>query len=155
MSTLKTNAIQTVAGKPILNSTGSILQVVSATSNTSSTTTSTTHTASTLFADITPSSTSSKILIMLHTWSNVSGTNVHNWITIYRNDSINLASTGNMTNLYAASGTESPQSLIWLDSPASTSSTRYRLYFRSQSAGIAVGVGGGRDMSMVLMEVSG
>jgi len=28
MSTLKTNAIQTVAGKPILNSTGSILQVV-------------------------------------------------------------------------------------------------------------------------------
>jgi hypothetical protein len=28
MSTIKTNAIQTVAGKPILNSTGSILQVV-------------------------------------------------------------------------------------------------------------------------------
>ena len=28
MSTIKTNAIQTVAGKPILNSTGSIIQTV-------------------------------------------------------------------------------------------------------------------------------
>ena len=32
MSTLKTNAITTVAGKPILNSTGSIIQVQYATS---------------------------------------------------------------------------------------------------------------------------
>jgi hypothetical protein len=34
MSTIKTNAIQTVAGKPILNSTGSILQVAYADSTT-------------------------------------------------------------------------------------------------------------------------
>jgi hypothetical protein len=40
MSTIKTNAIQTVAGKPILNSTGSILQVVQTVDNVVSTTTS-------------------------------------------------------------------------------------------------------------------
>jgi len=69
MSTLKTNAIQTTAGKPILNSTGSILQVVqtvfkttfSVTSNLAGWTAITDFTAS-----ITPSSASSKILVNMY-----------------------------------------------------------------------------------------
>ena len=65
MSTIKTNAIQTVAGKPILNSTGSILQVVSTPFTTTFATSSTTPVEVTGFnATIVPSSTSSKILVM-------------------------------------------------------------------------------------------
>jgi hypothetical protein len=67
MSTLRTNAIQTVAGKPIVNSTGSILQVI--------------HTEMTaaiqigcptpvdilgLNATITPSSNTNKVLVFVH-----------------------------------------------------------------------------------------
>jgi hypothetical protein len=154
MSTLRTNAIQTTAGKPILNSTGGILQVVTGTSTTDVITTSNTFVASSLFADITPSSSTSRILIMLHSWTRTPGVaNIHNWTTIFRNDSVNLA--GNMSNIYtAASYLESPQSLIWLDSPATTASTRYRLYFRSQVAGNDVAAGGGRTQSIVLMEVA-
>ena len=44
MSTIKTNAITTVAGKPILNSTGSILQVVTTNKTDVFTTTSATMT---------------------------------------------------------------------------------------------------------------
>ena len=67
MSTLKTNAIQTVAGKPILNSTGSILQVV----QTSKIDTSAVAVSANTYNEfdsgfrvsITPSSSSNKILI--------------------------------------------------------------------------------------------
>ncbi len=70
MSILKTNVIQTVAGKPILNSTGSVLQVVHTTLTTSFTGTSVqTGTGyyidvTGLSASITPSSTSNRILIL-------------------------------------------------------------------------------------------
>lgn len=70
MSTLKTNAITTVAGKPILNSTGSVLQVIHTQLTTSFSGTST-QTGSGYYIDvtglsasITPSSASSKILIL-------------------------------------------------------------------------------------------
>jgi len=62
MSTIKTNAIQTVAGKPILNSTGSILQVVSTQYTSTFTTTSATY-QDVYSVSITPSSTNSKIFI--------------------------------------------------------------------------------------------
>jgi len=65
MSTIKTNAIQTVAGKPILNSTGSILQVVQTVKTDTFSMTAATFTDVTgLSVTITPSSASSKILIM-------------------------------------------------------------------------------------------
>ena len=67
MSTLKTNAITTVAGKPILNSTGSILQVVHTEYLTATALGCGALTdVSGFSAAITPSSTSSKILVMVH-----------------------------------------------------------------------------------------
>ena len=69
MSTLKTNAIQTIAGKPILNSTGSVLQIVNANTNGTSgeiTTTSASYVSSSLGITITPISASSKLLVQ---WS--------------------------------------------------------------------------------------
>jgi hypothetical protein len=66
MSTLRANAIQTVAGKPILNSTGSVIQVV--VSNTTGvggeiTTTSGSLVTTGLSVTITPTSSSSKLLV--------------------------------------------------------------------------------------------
>ena len=64
-SLLKVNEIQTVAGKPILNSTGSILQVKSVTKTDATSTSSQTFgDVSGLSISITPSSTSSKILVI-------------------------------------------------------------------------------------------
>jgi len=81
MSILKTNTIQTVAGKSILNSTGSILQVVHTTLTTSFTGTSTqTGTGfyidvTGLSASITPSSTSNRILILTNMYVGATATN--------------------------------------------------------------------------------
>jgi hypothetical protein len=65
MSTLKTNAIQSIAGKPILNSTGSIIQVQYSTSGfVNQSIASATPVALTgLSVNITPTSTSSAIII--------------------------------------------------------------------------------------------
>jgi len=68
MSTLKTNAIQTTSGKPILNSTGSVIQVVSTKigSTWSSVSNGTTFYDVTPYkASITPTSSSNKILVMM------------------------------------------------------------------------------------------
>jgi hypothetical protein len=67
MSTIKTNAIQTVAGKPILNSTGSILQVI----HTEYTTATALGCAaltdiSGFSATITPSSNTNRVLVIVH-----------------------------------------------------------------------------------------
>lgn len=63
MSTLRTNAIQTTAGKPILNSTGSILQILQSTDTTNRTASTTSWVDTGHSLAITPSSTSSKILV--------------------------------------------------------------------------------------------
>jgi len=70
MSTLRTNAIQTTAGKPILNSTGSILQVIYASFGNGWSGTSV-STGTGYFVDvggfnavITPSSSSSRIMVL-------------------------------------------------------------------------------------------
>jgi len=55
MSLIKTNAIQTLAGKPIVNSTGSVLQVVQGSTSTTATATSS-FIDTGLTASITPSS---------------------------------------------------------------------------------------------------
>jgi len=69
MSTLKTNAIQTVAGKPILNSTGSILQVVTNKITTAYSLTSTTEVAIyNPLITIAPTSTTSLIFFDIQFW---------------------------------------------------------------------------------------
>ena len=115
--------------------TGSVLQVVQATYSTATTVTNaTTGLISTgLSASITPSSSSSKILVIVHqgdTGANQSGNGVK--FAIFKNNTTNLigftsqhaygtASGGNMIN--------GGPSTSYLDSPATTSSTTYGTYF--------------------------
>lgn len=155
VGTVKTNSIQSVAGKSILNTTGGIIQVVSSTSDVSNSTTSTTWQASPITASITPSASTNKILIMVHAWTACPGPH-HCWTTIFRNDTTNLGNGDvGMGNLYqSTSYTEAQQTLVFLDSPSTISSTSYRLFWRSQTSGQTVSVGAGRRMSMILMEVT-
>ena len=156
MSTLKTNAIQTIAGKPILNSTGSILQVVSATIGTSTiTTTSTSYQSSGYSVTITPGNTSSKILVSLNGgWSFINSGNGM-YLTLYRG-ATDLGGGAPMNQIYSSTNETiaTPLSMLWLDSPATTSASTYTLYFRSR-AGASVNVSeGGATFQMIAMEVA-
>jgi len=161
MSTLKTNAIQTVAGKPILNSTGSTMQVVSSTGTPSLTTTSSTWQSSGFTATITPISSTSKILIQFHAWVAINNNSAHVAWTIFRNNSVNLDySNGNlgMGNFIIGSPSgsiEGQSTAVWLDSPTTTSATTYTVYYKSFNNINTASFGGGRMCSIVLEEISG
>ena len=110
---------------------GKVLQVVTQTYKTEFNTTSTSYVAVPgLEANITPSSTSSKILVMV----TVAGRNVNDgksvYTTIYRNDTTNLALHANgFMSLYNNTNYEyKNHSMHVLDSPSTTSSTNYQVY---------------------------
>ena len=136
---------------------GSVLQVVSANTTTSSSTTSATFVASVITASITPRSTSSKIYVNISVQSDTQASNQVAIMTIYRG-ATNLASGLTNNSLgYVWSTTSrlfSTSSLQYLDSPATTSSTTYTLYFLSNSGGSVV-ISNGSASVITLMEIQG
>ena len=136
---------------------GSVLQVVSAPITTSSSTTSATFVASVITASITPRSTSSKIYVNISVQSDTQAINQVAIMTIYRG-ATNLASGYPNNSLgYVWSTTSrlfSTSSLQYLDSPATTSSTTYTLYFLSNSGG-TVAISNGSASTITLMEIQG
>jgi len=118
---------------------GKVLQVVSATDSTARTTTSTSFVTSsnTLSVTLTPSSTSNKIFIIATGSLYIAGGAVYARATIYRNGSTNLGNgSSGMTNTYDGSNDNSSGlSLSYLDSPNTTSSTTYQVYFHTESSG--------------------
>lgn len=142
MSTIKTNAIQTVAGKPILNSTGSVLQVVTTNKTDVFSTTSASMTDVTgLSATITPSSTSSKILV--HFSVNM-GNNAQYYLAagdITRNGTAIALGDVAGSRQQCTFGTQEGGGIhgdmrnyagSYLDSPASTSALTYQIRVRSE-----------------------
>jgi len=116
---------------------GKVLQVVSANDLTQRSTTSSSYvTASnTLSVTITPSSSSNKILIIVHSSGHISATTTQVYYTIYK-ESTNLGNGANgMANIYWASGAsvQTPISMTYLDSPNTTSATTYQVYFKTAS----------------------
>lgn len=147
MSTLVTNAVQNLEQKTILRSTGSVLQVVS-------TTLQTTYTVANvllanggiaipgLSASITPTETSSKILIMVSlSGAGQSGsTQFYAWIArgttkigagASADSRIGVASRYYLADANA-SGTIP---MLFLDSPATTDGIVYNVYAATESAG--------------------
>lgn len=149
MSTLKTNAIQTTAGKPILNSTGSILQVVQTVKTDTFSVTGGTFTDITGFnATITPSSSSSKVLVLIdvkigaYPDYGASQRLIRGSTSIYIGDTNgSRPRVSNWTTFYSQSGTYgytlASQIICYLDSPATTSATTYKLQLASYSTNIA------------------
>ena len=126
------------------NNTGNILQVVS-TTKTNSTSTSTSGSfqdVSGMSVSITPSSTSSKILILISLGSVSSLDGIAVAFKLLRGSTAvgNTADTGTyagFTSLYAGGGNGDEYKLSgshnFLDSPSTTSSTTYKLQWRNTS----------------------
>ena len=82
LSGMTTASLPTLTGTEM--PTGSVLQVVSNVVTSNTTTSSTSYQATTLQASITPSSTSSKILVQTNGWAAVNASGTHCVATIYR-----------------------------------------------------------------------
>lgn len=136
--------------------TGSVLQVVSANNSTNSSTTGGTYVASGITASITPTSSSSKILVISSWWQSSSTNGATVACTLYRNSTdLGNASFGFTAQYLTNSSGETTGSLNYLDSPSTTSSTTYTIYFkRMDSAGTAYVGNTGRTSVITLMEIA-
>jgi len=131
IATIDDGGIDLASGKEFsvngtaLGAGGKILQVVTGTTNTDTSVASTNYTDSTLSASITPSATSSKILILVSQTANVSrdSGNAIGAINIMR------ATTQIWEGYVAVAGADGQlgqTSVMYLDSPSTTSATTYK-----------------------------
>jgi hypothetical protein len=114
------------------------IQIVQGSTTSSVSVTTNTLTSSGLTATITPSNTANKILVTA-TFGCYCQTSAQMWFTIYRN-STNLATGASGFGwIYAGStGMGSAQSVVYLDSPSTTSATTYTIYIANSN--IATGI---------------
>ena len=160
MSTLKVNTIQEADGSAFAF--GKILQIVSTTTESSTTTTSSSFTDCTGFSlAITPSATSSKVLIVACSSIEQDGSANFTHATIARG-STNLGhSSGGLVNSHeyyypGQQDQEQPCTLVFLDSPNTTSSTTYKVQIRL-NGGNRAGWNGPQSTikgSFMLMEIA-
>jgi hypothetical protein len=115
---------------------GSVLQVQQGLLTTPvSTGTNNTWVTTGLTASITPTSSTSKILATVSGFGYTNGNAVQMVVTLYRN-STNLSAYGFSQTYAGSSATQGGVSFTYLDSPTTTSSTTYTVYFTlSNSAG--------------------
>ena len=141
-------------------SAGQVLQVVQSASNGTTSTTSTSYVQTNLTASITPTSSSNKILILANfsVWGVYAGGDyIVN--TIYRNNTTNIIPyTEGFPSQewgYTSGFVWSTATVSFLDSPATTSSTTYTMYVKTNSAGTSYAVYGGVGNYITLMEIAG
>jgi hypothetical protein len=137
-------------------SAGQVLQVVNGTNTTRTQTTSASFVASNLTASITPKFSTSKIMVIASVsgYNDSSGTEAQ--LTVYRNGSTDVSGGIGLTDLYTGSSDNiSNQPILYLDSPATTSSTSYTVYIRRTGGGgsVSVNLRGTRD-TIILMEIA-
>ncbi len=147
MSTLKTNAVQTIAAKPILNSTGSVINVYHAFDTTQSYYAQNADVDLTgLSITLTPTSTNSKFIlqsVISITTNYVIGFGFKRGGTRIGKATANIqADMGtNLTNIwYIAHGNNGflfEQPVIDVDTPSTTSSITYTPFFTNNWANIA------------------
>tara|TARA_B100000519_G_C14125470_1_gene382614 strand:- start:351 stop:914 length:564 start_codon:yes stop_codon:yes gene_type:complete len=117
---------------------GKVLQVIHGTDETLRETTSTSFATLTLNASITPSSTSSKVFVMVNLNTSTAFVNKHSYFTVFR-DSSNLGATDGFVALQdeVSDDTRMAVSFATLDSPSSTSALSYTVYGKCDSSGKA------------------
>jgi hypothetical protein len=134
---------------------GSVLQMVNATFASQTGTTSTSYVTSGLTASITPTSSSSKILAMCSFNPVNSGANLSSYYTLYRGGS-NLFNSEGSFRLETSGSILTSGSIIYVDSPSTTSSTTYAVYMKSQTTGHTTYMAyGNATCSIVLLEIAG
>jgi len=136
---------------------GSVIQVVSATYSTSASTSGTTLVDTGLSASITPTSSSSKILVLVTMNGLINGSTANTGIKL----AILRGSTNINTFAEYTCYTGASASLItsaagnYLDSPSTTSSTTYKVQFARRDGSGTVSVQANSDSStIVLMEIA-
>ena len=136
---------------------GKVLQVVSPTSFSLTTNSSTTAATTGIVGSITPSSTSSKILVMVKIpWQYLSGSSTIGFYTrLYRNGSnITSLDVEAARNAGITSGLNGSSTHFYLDSPSSTSSVTYEIYGAVSGTSATVYWGGqGQPANLVLVEI--
>jgi hypothetical protein len=132
---------------------GAVLQVVQATTTTSFSTTSTSFVDSGFSASITPTSASSKVLVMFNGRLYVNAAGAEGAISIYRSGT--PIWTG-YTVFNSGAHIATHQSAVFLDSPATTSATTYALYMRASGGGFSLLPNGTNDgiATITLMEIA-
>jgi hypothetical protein len=136
-----------------------VVQIVTASTTTRTTSTSTSYADTTLTASITPTSASNKVLVFVNQSGTYKGSgNVNSGLAIKllrdATDLITFATAQNFTGTTIELITSSA-STVYLDSPATTSSTTYKTQFKSDVSGIVVAVNDGSAASTIcLMEVT-
>jgi hypothetical protein len=162
MSTLRVDQIQTTAGKPILNSTGSILQIVN--SNTLGfpaeiTTTSSTYVTTGLSVTITPTSSTSKLLVEFvgnGKFINGPGDDGVSY-KIYRDGNALNSNAGDNLLYRSDSNTNNhhlPCCITHYVNANSTSATTFTLFFSNQWGGTGVISGDWGVSQFTVMEIS-
>jgi hypothetical protein len=134
---------------------GSVLQVVQTVLTGSVSTASTADVSSGLTASITPSSTSNKILLMVAGGKAYIAGGAHVIVTAYRNGS--TLGSGARSTPIEGSANGANHSLNYLDSPSSTSSVTYTIYYRSSTGATAYFADSNTygNATLTLMEIKG
>jgi hypothetical protein len=139
---------------------GKIAQVIFASTATETSTTSTSYVdATNLTASITPSATTSRILVMSTVGLSANGAAFSNAAVQLVRGSTSIADFGSNKVYAGGSFTQNfdVAGLNWVDSPSTTSSTTYKIQFKTQS-GLTAWVnrsGENNISSIILMEVLG
>lgn len=137
---------------------GTVLQVVTGTTTTGATNNTNTYADTNLSASITPKSSSSKVLVMVTQVVGKTSANAENRVQVRLvRGSTALMDTGSLVNYTSVADYDiSECSIIYLDSPATTSATTYKTQFMNpnNTAGANAQYGGGTS-TIVLMEIAG
>jgi hypothetical protein len=136
---------------------GAVLQVVSTSIETNSIISSSTYTGTNLQLSITPSSATSKILVIAQSGHDTNASGRAAFATIFR-DSTDIGSTSSNNGFTFTVGNNSRLQagfcLTTLDSPATTSSVTYRVYCRSNDGNQIEMPGTFQESTMTLLEIA-
>ena len=139
---------------------GSVIQTVTSQLNVShNNSTSTTYVPTGVTLSITPTSTSSKILVIMHVGMGISYTNAALQTSLARGSTLIGGSTYS-NHHYAANtstnvGVYHSYTLMHTDSPSTTSSTAYKLYFKSSTGNVVYATHSGSSVNITLQEIKG
>jgi hypothetical protein len=135
-------------------STGCILQVVQGTTTGNTTSTSSTYVTTGLTASITPKSATNKILVM-YSAVIASAAADDTYTTIFKNGSNLLGANGaGHSWINYSTSLQTTVSSQYLDSPATTASTTYTIYFKNYNNSSLAQFGCSYLASITLMEVA-
>lgn len=143
---------------------GKVLQVVQGTTTTATTVTGTTLTDTNITASITPSSSTSKVLVLVaasvQMYSSGSVNQLGMGMNLLRNSTVIFEDNANGEGWYFTNGynayhqLQGIQTINHLDSPATTSAVTYKIQIRSNtSANTAKTSDNSRTSSIILMEI--